>query len=126
MLDKKRVVDLNKILRAFSADRIGSDEISDILFTTSHDNLHVEHDQINYLLDTANEGSSNETSVSTNSTERNDLHDSDRTVILRKLSNQISIDEVNNNNNEIQTDVNQLTYEDICVNERNKTCTRTT
>ncbi|CAF4393720.1 unnamed protein product, partial [Rotaria sordida] len=95
-------------------------------FTTSHDNLHDEHDQINYLLDTANEGSSNETSVSTNSTERNDLHDSDRTVILRKLSNQISIDEVNNNNNEIQTDVNQLTYEDICVNERNKTCTRTT
>ncbi|CAF3885063.1 unnamed protein product [Rotaria sordida] len=31
MFDKKRVVDLNKILRAFAADRIGSDEISDIL-----------------------------------------------------------------------------------------------
>ncbi|CAF4373310.1 unnamed protein product, partial [Rotaria sordida] len=31
MLDKKRVVDLNKILRAFAVDRIGSNEISDIL-----------------------------------------------------------------------------------------------
>ncbi|CAF4028747.1 unnamed protein product [Rotaria sp. Silwood2] len=78
------------------------------------DNLRVERDQINYLLDTADKGSSDETSVSNNSTERNDLYDNDRTVILRKLSNQTSIDEDNNNsNNEVRTDINQLTPEQM-------------
>ncbi|CAF3342607.1 unnamed protein product [Rotaria socialis] len=57
------------------------------------DNFRVERDQINHLLDTADKGSLDETSISTNSTERNDLYDSDRTVILRKLSNQTLLDE---------------------------------
>jgi hypothetical protein len=44
--------------------------------------------------------------VTTTPTERNDLYDSDRTVILQKLSNQSSVDEE-------QTDVNQLTVEQM-------------
>ncbi|CAF1178811.1 unnamed protein product [Rotaria sordida] len=75
------------------------------------DNLRVERDQINYLLDTADKGSSDETSISSNSIKRNDLYDSDRTIILRKLSNQTSIDE--DNNNDVQTDISQLTPEQM-------------
>ncbi|CAF4897983.1 unnamed protein product [Rotaria sp. Silwood1] len=78
------------------------------------DNLRVERDHINDLLDTADKGSSEEIPRNTNSIERHDLYDSDRTVILRKLSNQTSIDEDNsNNNNEVQTNMNQLTPEQM-------------
>ncbi|CAF3787019.1 unnamed protein product [Rotaria sordida] len=75
------------------------------------DNLHAEHDQINYLLDTADKGSSDETSISSNSIKRNDLYDSGCTIILRKSSNQTSIDE--DNNNDVQTDINHLTSEQL-------------
>jgi ATP-dependent Lon protease len=58
-------------------------------------------------------GSTDQNEIPTTSTERSDLYDSDRTVILRKLSNQLSINEDNDNDNEEQTDVNQLTAEQI-------------
>jgi hypothetical protein len=57
---------------------------------------------MNYLLDTADKGLPDQNVISTNPTERNDLYDSDRTVILRKLS----IDEE-------QTDVDQLNIEQM-------------
>jgi hypothetical protein len=44
--------------------------------------------------------------VTTTPTERNDLYDSDRTVILQKLSSESSVDEEH-------TDVNQLTVEQM-------------
>jgi hypothetical protein len=65
----------------------------------------TERDHINHLLDTADVGPSNELSTTT-PTERNDLYDSDRTVILRKLSNQSLTDEE-------QSDENKLTVEQM-------------
>jgi len=57
---------------------------------------------MNYLLDTADKGLPDQNIINTNPTERNDLYDSDRTVILRKLS----IDEE-------ETDVDQLNIEQM-------------
>jgi len=57
---------------------------------------------MNYLLDTADKGLPDQNVITTNPTERSDLYDSDRTVILRKLS----IDEE-------ETDVDQLNIEQM-------------
>jgi hypothetical protein len=50
------------------------------------DNLRTERDQINCLIDTADKGSADQSLINTTHTERTDLYDSDRTMILRKLS----------------------------------------
>ncbi len=50
------------------------------------DNLRTERDQINCLIDTADKGSTDQSLINTTPTERTDLYDSDRTMILRKLS----------------------------------------
>jgi len=50
------------------------------------DNLRTERDQINCLIDTADKGSTDQSLINTIPTERTDLYDSDRTMILRKLS----------------------------------------
>lgn len=58
------------------------------------------------------ENASNTITADSKLEERTDLYDSDRTVILQKLSNQTSMDE-NNNNIDEQTDMNQLTVEQL-------------
>lgn len=50
------------------------------------DTLRTERDEINHLIDTADKGLIDETCVQSSSSERDDLYDSDRTIILRKLS----------------------------------------
>ncbi|CAF3309617.1 unnamed protein product [Rotaria socialis] len=77
------------------------------------DNFRLEHDQINHLLDIVDTGTSDNVSISTNVPERNDLYDSDRTVILRKLSGPTSIDEDDNKNNGTLTDINKLSPEQL-------------
>ena len=69
------------------------------------DNLRTERDQINYLIDSADKGSIDQNLVPSTlpPTERNDLYDSDRTMILRKLS----IDD------EEATDTDELSIEQI-------------
>ena len=85
--------------------------------TFKRDNLREERDQINYLLDTADKGLPDEststvmTTKNSGRTERSDLYDSDRTLILRKLSNQLSIEE--DRKNDEQVDMNHLTIEQI-------------
>lgn len=73
------------------------------------DNLRTERDHINHLLDTADKGAVKEDLININPPERQDLYDSDRTIILRKLSvNEKEIEE-----EEEKTDVNQLTIEQM-------------
>ncbi|CAF1437375.1 unnamed protein product [Adineta steineri] len=72
------------------------------------DNAPAKRDHINHLLDTADMGSS-EIVTPPVVTERTDLYDSDRTVILRKLS----IDENKTMNNEDEIDTNQLSVEQL-------------
>ncbi len=51
------------------------------------DNLRTERDQINHLIDTADKGPTDQSLINpTPPTERTDLYDSDRTIILQKLS----------------------------------------
>ena len=50
------------------------------------DNLRTERDQINHLIDTADKGPIDQSLINQTPTERTDLYDSDRTMILRKLS----------------------------------------
>lgn len=51
------------------------------------DTLRTERDQINHLIDTADKGLPEEVNaLQLSPNERNDLYDSDRTIILRKLS----------------------------------------
>ncbi|UJR10052.1 hypothetical protein I4U23_014274 [Adineta vaga] len=66
------------------------------------DNSPTQREQINKLLDTVDTGSS-EAMISAK-TERQDLYDSDRTIILQKLS----LDETKQTNDEEQLDVEQL------------------
>jgi hypothetical protein len=76
--------------------------------------MRTERDHINDLIDTADMGPPEDTSaISIKPTERHDLYDSDRTVILRKLSGQLSVDETDEKTNDDQTDVNQLSVEQM-------------
>jgi hypothetical protein len=67
------------------------------------DTLRTERDQINHLIDTADKGSTDQNLINTTPTERTDLYDSDRTMILRKLSP----------NEEEPTDTNELSIEQL-------------
>lgn len=66
-----------------------------------------EREKINHLLDAADKGPVDQTSlINETSTERTDLYDSDRTVLLSKLSNQSvnerDIDELDEENSSIE------------------------
>lgn len=78
-----------------------------------------EREKINHLLDIADKGPSDESSAAmvsdSTATERSDLYDGDRTVILRKLSHQSVIDRDNSveENVEENPDANQLSVEQL-------------
>jgi hypothetical protein len=71
----------------------------------------TEREKINHLLDTADMGASNLTAV-VETSERTDLYDSDRTVILRKLSNPSVVDS-DENTPEETGDVKEMTIEQM-------------
>ena len=73
------------------------------------DDLRTERDQINNLLDTADKGAPEETPTIA-SPERTDLYDSDRTVILRQLSNESTVVQ-NDESDAVDTD--QLSMEQL-------------
>ena len=72
------------------------------------DDLRTERDQINNLLDTADKGAPEETPTVA-SPARTDLYDSDRTAILRQLSNESAV--VQNDESDVDTD--QLSIEQL-------------
>lgn len=76
------------------------------------DDLRTERDQINHLLDAADKGAPDETQTIA-IPERTDLYDSDRTVILRQLSNESVVVQKDENDDDDAVDTAQLSMEQL-------------